>query len=599
MPSCQPRRRIAASASTIPLLVLGALHASGAPGRAQEAAACPAGRIEDIVIENHSVFDLEDPARSGRFEWAYRLANALHVQTETEVIRRELVFEVGDCYDVELLRDSERLLRGFPFLANADVYGIRMPGGQVQVIVDTQDEWSTRVQPRLGSGGLRGLRIGEDNLLGTGHRIGLYYENPERGGGTVYGTDYSTPQLFGSRWNMALEAARTEPGRIYSAAFTYPFVGEQGRVAFRQSASRADRYFELLMPEAGSAELTALWLPVRRERFEVGAAVRRSGSQFRHTLFGLAVAGERIGYPGAARFADDERRDLPVPFSLQTRWRPLSSVRMVLVTGQRNVWFVRRRGVDTLNGIEDVQLGVEADASIGPTLPVLSDERDLSVGLGLFASTEPWTATIVGGQFAFQGHRSSRTIPGTLEWSDVLAELSAWAYFKPHLSSRHSLVTSVSAVGGWNGRVPFQLTLGGDTGLRGYEHHVDPGGRRIVATVEHRAYLGGPFRDLFDLGSVVFADVGKIWPGDVVFGTESPVRASIGLGLRAAFPPGSRQTLRVDVGVPVDGTAGVGDLAITVGIGQARGRQRLHRDPQLTRSARYGVQSADFVYPPN
>src|SRR5690606_30558944 len=116
------------------------------PAGAQEAAPeCPQGRISAIFIDNHSVFDLSDPDLNRRFDWAYGLANRLHVATREGVIETELLFSEGDCYDIERLRDSERLLRLLPFIADVDIFGVRQPDGTIHVIVDTQDEWSTRV----------------------------------------------------------------------------------------------------------------------------------------------------------------------------------------------------------------------------------------------------------------------------------------------------------------------------------------------------------------------------------------------------------------------------------------------------------------------
>src|SRR5690606_3248891 len=155
-----------------------------------------------------------------------------------------------------------------------------------------------------------------------------------------------------------------------------------------------------------------------------------------------------------------------------------------------------------------------------------------------------------GGQAAIEGRRRDETADRP-DWGDVMGEIDVWAYLRSEPESPHTTVASLSAVGGWSASSPFQLSLGGDAGLRGFPRHVDPGGRRVVASIEHRRYLGWPLPDLFDLGGVAFIDAGKIWPGDVPFGIESPVRATAGVGLRAAFPAGSRQTFRADVGIPL------------------------------------------------
>lgn len=572
-----------------------AMHASVAPLMSQQAGSCRNGRIEEIIFDNNSVFELTQENEDDRFLWAYRLANSLHARTRVEVIEREILFEVGDCYSPEALEDSERLLREFDFLADAHLRAIPRPGGGVEVIVETRDEWSTRVEPSTGTGGvlgLRGVRLVEDNLGGTGRHLSLFYD---RGAGEeIWGVAYRAPQLFRSRWDMGLGFARTEVGRSTYESITFPFVGETGRFAFRQRLERDERYFELLMPDG--EELSGILVPLRREQFEVGTAVRRGGARFRHTLIGIGLAGERIEYPGEPVFADVDGRPLALGV-LEPTWMPVSSARIILLTGQRNVWFVRRRGLDTIDAVEDVQLGVEAEASIGPTLALFSEDRDVAIGLGLFAGGELGATSIAGGQLSFEARRSYETIPGLPEWSDVLAQVDLWAYYRSTPESPHTFVTTLSGVGGWHPRVPFQLTLGGEAGLRGYAHHVDPGARRIVASFEHRAYLGWPLPELFDAALVSFLDLGKIWPGRVPFGIESPVRASLGVGLRAAFPPGSRQTFRLDVGFPVTRATGFGDLAISIGVGQAIGRRVGRWDPQLLRSAGYRLTTSDFVHP--
>lgn len=567
------------------------------PAAAQEAV-CPEGRVSGILIDNQSVFDLSETEGGRRFAWAYRLANRLHVRTDAEVIERELLFEVGDCYQIEQLRDSERLLRAFPFLADADVYGIREADGDIQVMVDTQDEWSTRVEPRIGSGGpagLRGIRVVEDNLLGTGRHVSLFYERNDED--RIYGVAFATPQLFRSRWNMGVRLARTDVGYDVRQSVTYPFLGETGRIAFREASERQDRYFELFMPSPDGGPLSRILVPVRREKAEVGAAFRWGAERYRHTLLGVALATERVGYPAPPRQRLEDGSEVDASGMVGDWWMPVSGARLMLLTGQRNVYFVRRQGLDTVNGTEDVELGVEAEASFGPTLPIVSTDRDIAVGIGLFAAGELPGESLVGGRFAAEARRAYRRLPGFPEWHDIQSELEVWAYLRPEAGSRHQLVASVSAVGGWHSRAPFQLTLGGEAGLRGFPRHVHPGGRRIVGSVEHRARLDWPAPTLFDLGTVLFVDGGQIWRGHAPFGVDSGVRASVGAGIRAAFPAGSRQTFRLDVGMPMRWSPDFGDVVLRVGVGQAIGRGGSRPDPQLLRSARYRLGSADFIAP--
>jgi hypothetical protein len=566
----------------------------GSPLHARQVAEiCPAGRIGSITIENSSVFDEDAAAGESRLAPLYRLANTLHVQTQPEVVERELLFAVGDCYDVEQLRDTERLLRQFGFLADANVYGIRQPDGTVRVVVDTQDEWSARVEPVVsaGSGGLSGLRLVEDNLVGTGRRLALFYEREaeER----VFGAAYATPQFFRTRWNMGLSVAKTEVGYSYGQAVTYPFVAEVGRRAFRQSIQRDERFFELLVPRGG--DLVTLLVPLSLERMEVAAAMRWGGERYRQSLLGGSLSSESVSFPQPARFA---REGLHHPAGAppeDLEWAPFSSVRLTALVGQRSIFFVQRRALDTVEGTEDVQLGLEAEVALGPTIPWLSEDQDVALGLGLLAAGEAGGRLLVGATFTFEARRASGGGEGVPEWNDVLTELDTWGYYRSSPEARQTLVASLSGVGGWHPRTPFQLTLGGGAGLRGHPRHMEPGGRRINGSLEHRASLGWPLPDLFDLGSVVFVDAGRIWAADVPFGQDSPLRASAGFGIRAAFPPGSRQTFRADVGWPLVRGAGARDAVLSVGVGQAIGRVASRRDPQLVRSTRYGLRRTDFL----
>jgi len=184
-----------------------------------------------------------------------------------------------------------------------------------------------------------------------------------------------------------------------------------------------------------------------------------------------------------------------------------------------------------------------------------------------------------------------------LNWRDVLGQADLWSYWRPAADSRHTLVFAARAAGGWHPRVPFQVTLGSRVGLRGFPRQLYAGGRRVVATVEHRAYLAWPFPRLFDLGSAVFVDAGRTWTGGDPFGQDSPLLVSAGAGLRVAFPPGSRRTYRLDFAFPVAPSFRPRAVQISIGTGQAVGRTAVDSDPQIDRSSRRPLSSSLFDYP--
>src|SRR5207244_13203285 len=78
------------------------------------------------------------------------------------------------------------------------------------------------------------------------------------------------------------------------------------------------------------------------------------------------------------------------------------------------------------------------------------------------------------------------------------------------------------------------------------------GGKRIVGRAEMRWVLG-PVTSLGDLGVAAFADAGQLLPGDVPFGTRSPLATSVGFSVLAAAPRHSARLWRMDVAIAVNG----------------------------------------------
>jgi hypothetical protein len=579
--------------------------AVGTPG---EPAVCSTGTVSEIFVDNGSVFEVGSEDLDPRFNWAYRSANRMHVRTREGVIRRELLFREGDCYIPALLQDSERILRSLSFIADADVFAIRQPDATYHVVVETRDEWSMRLEPQWdndnGGMALTGLELREDNLLGSGQHVSGYLKQYQ--GERVYGAEVGTRQLFGTTLDAELGVAKTPVGISVVQRLAYPFRGENGRWAFRQQVEHLERNFEIFVPtEDGGPDVRRRFFAEARRSFDVGA-VMRLGRRGNLTMFGLALAGEWTEYPrdylsldgggdqpmGAATGQLNPFEPPPPVTGLDT----VRSVRVVFLAGQRNVYFQRRRALDAVRGTEDVRLGVEAEFAVGRSLNAFSDDDDLMVDLGFSLAGAPVRQIVAGVRATASGRRDFGADAGAMEWRSVFGQADGWAYFRPSEESRHTFVGSASIVTGWRTTVPFQLTLGNRAGLRGFPAHAYPGERRIVATLEHRAYLGWPYARLFDLGTATFVDVGKMWAGGDTYGVDSPLAVSVGAGLRLAFPPGSRRTYRLDVAVPVTGGESISSVVFTFGVGQAIGRDR-GDDSQLRRSNRRALSASLFNFP--
>jgi hypothetical protein len=566
-----------------------AAAAQPATARPAPAAAgpCPDGRIAFVLIDAQSIFDVSDPDLERRARWAYRAANALHVRTREAVIRRVLLFDPGDCYDAFLLQETERLLRGYDFLATVDVYGIPQPGGDWHVIVHTRDEWSTRVDVRVRvDNGLavQGARIYETNLFGTGQTLGAFFY--EREVTRDYGLLYGTPQLFGTRLDLSAAAGRTRAGTLLRQQVVYPFRGEVGRWAGRQGFLRDDQFFDYIAGDAAALDAPHVLLPTR-EKFVDAAVLHRLGERGRMALVGLGLSYHELRYPGIVQVApggDFDRREpadsaLAAPVLAQRR--EVDAVRVALLVGHRDVRWRKRRGLDSMRGEQDVRLGREVGLAVGRSLPALHGDDDVVLTL-----TGYWGFQAFG---AFGIARTRADARYDLEtagtgWVDRMLEAELLAYWRRAALPRHTLVLRANAAGLWGMTTPAQLTLGGETMLRGYDVERFPGGRRLVVTLEDRIYLGWPARDLFDAGATVFVDAGRVWPGDTPFGGDSGWRATAGFGIRTSFPAGGRTTYRLDLAWPVAAGTRPGDLRLRFSIGEPIGVAPREGAVQLDRS---------------
>jgi hypothetical protein len=555
-------------------------------------AGCP--RIGNIFVDNNSVFLVGDPGLDPRFTTAYRTANRLHVRTRESVIRRELLFHEGSCYRPELLEDSERILRATGYLADADVFSVRQPDGTYDVIVETRDEWSTRLEAAAGSSEVTGVELREDNLMGRGARVAAFWKQQE--GESVFGGRAGTPQLFGTHVDAEGSLARTPVGLAGSVRLALPFRGEGARWAWRQGFTRDERNFQYFVESDGRLERRLF--PVYRTAWDVDV-VRRFGRRGNQTLLGVALAGERRTFPQDT--FSSVQPGVPAAIlpggGFVPGLQPVSATRVLLLGGLRRATFDRRRGLDAVHGAEDVQLGAEVEAAVGRSLEALTDGNDLSVDFGLNVAGDLPGGMLAGMRVLTEAKRDFEAPAGDVAWRDVFTQGDFWSYWRPRSDSKHTFVAAVHAAGGWHTRVPFQLTLGQRTGLRGYTRQVFTGQRRVVATLEHRAFLAWPFPRLFDLGSAVFVDAGKTWAGGDPFGRDSPVLVSAGAGVRLAFPPGSRRTYRVDFAIPVAPSFRPGAIQISIGTGQAVGRTAVEDDPQIGRSSRRPVGVSLFDYP--
>ncbi|HET9426710.1 MAG TPA: hypothetical protein VFO55_15205 [Gemmatimonadaceae bacterium] len=469
-----------------------------------------------------------------------RLSQAIHVTTRDDVIRKFILLRVGDrCTDLRRA-ESERILRAQTFLADASVTAESSPEGGIVLYVRTVDEVAMIVGGAVDGSGVRAVRLGNSNLSGTS----TFLAGSWREGGAYrdeLGARYGHQQIFGRPYSIDVEVERKSLGDRWLVETAHPFYTDIQRIAWRVRSGALVDYIEFPTDSAVNRALG-----VERKFFDVGGVIR-IGPPGRLTLLGASLSGDEdmpdivpvlIGPDGLVDDTDP---------TLRSRYRDHRMARANVLWGVRDLTFKSRRGFDALTATQDIPAGFQLGTMFGRSLSVLGSRDD-----DIFMAADLYLG-IVGRYSAFrmqlQGEGRRENDTGT--WDGLLTSGRAAQYLKTN--QRTVLVGSVEWSGGWHQRIPFNLGLDDKrTGVRGFSNSRLVGGQRIIARAESR-WVVGPVTQYGDLGVAAFTDVGRLYAGDVPFGSDSPVSSSVGFSILAATPRGSARLWRMDVAMATSG----------------------------------------------
>lgn len=498
--------------------------------------ACRGQRIKAIRITS------EAPSVAGvrRIPVVSSIARTVHTTTQPQVIQRFLLLKVGDWCNERARQESERVLRAQPFLADATILVRPDSGGGVTLDVHTIDEVALVFSATLRTQGplVTGVRLGDGNTGGEGIYLmsSWWKEAALRDGYAFSANDY---QFLGRPIQASVLGERDPLGGAYHFGLQRPFLTDLQRAAWRVQQGESDDYVRFV-DGAGQVHADRLG----RTYADIGG-LARIGPPGRLALLGLSISHEATRL-GAAPILITNQGVLADPNPvLDGRYEGRSSSRVNVLVGYRNLRFVRATGFDALRNTQDLPVGVQVGALIGKSTPFLgSQTHDMLIGGDAYAGAG-WRRAVLRFQATGEVHREL----DTHAWDGLLASGRLAEYNK--IGMNQTVMTSLEWSGGWRVRVPFRVTLAGtDGGIRGMAEGVEQGGRRAILRVEDRLDLGSRFGQTADFGVAFFADAGRLWAGDVPFGTTTPVRFSAGVSLLAAFPAASARMWRLDIAVP-------------------------------------------------
>jgi hypothetical protein len=496
--------------------------------------------IGEIRIRARDIFDLDDPKENN---WLFRTANWLHIQTRPGTIRRQLLFHSGERLSVRVIDETVRLLRGDRYLYEADVRAVGWHDGLVDLEVVTRDTWTLQPGASVkytGGTSSSSASLRDHNLFGTGMSFSIsrsHTSEVSSAGGSRHGVDLglSYPYAFDGHTTLAYAQSHFDEGSSRSASIDHPFYALDSRWAAGASAWTDDR---VVSSYAGGV------VAARYRGRHDGASAYLGGSR------GL-IDGWTHRFTGGIHYQKDEYqlepglaapavlpsdRTLVVPFVrydvLQDETREVRNLDQIgrpeyLALG----WYGGLEFGRALKGFGSTQAVSQYSASVGKGMHVAGDGT-------LLASAS------VSGEYA--NGSADR------EW------LSAAARFYQRRGSSTVFYMSLTGEATHFSDATQYLSLGGDTGLRGYPTNYQLGARRVLFTAERRFYSDWyPFR-LIRVGGAVFYDVGRAWGGPYESESSRHWPADIGFGLRLLSARSSTgTTLHVDFAFPIEREPGV------------------------------------------
>jgi outer membrane protein assembly factor BamA len=505
-------------------------------------------KISHIKIKQLNVFNT---ALKEEDNFLFRFANEAHIQTETEVIEHLLLFSINDQYDPKKLAESERLLRSQSYLYDAQISATENAHGDIDVLVVTRDLWTLLPEVNFSrSGGENKSSIGfrESNLFGWGKRLSLSRtSNADRDG---YLFVYDDPNILSTRYNGRIEYADNSDGKRHLLELTYPFYAIDTPYSYGALSYQEER---------------------KEPIYSLGETVSEfyQDTQLNRLFLGHSKALNNNWTQRITGGYIDEKQTFN---AIETTLLPLASNRRLSYPFISGHWFedhfIKVRNFDSIYRTEDLNLGWNIEALMGYSDSSISDDDSravysLNIEKALFSGENTlwrFDANIEG-----YWNKERKQLENFMATSQVQYYLNTHADQSWYIKGRVQLAKHLTA--------DKQLTLGGETGLRGYPIDYQHGDRSFLFSLEKRYYWEYDFLQLFKVGGAAFFDMGKAWFADsdnaiiLSDNEESKILKNIGIGLRLAPSRANAGTvIHLDLAAPINSRDNVDSLQWLVSV---------------------------------
>jgi outer membrane protein assembly factor BamA len=505
--------------------------------------------IRQINIYRLTVFDESNPDENN---WLYRFLNKVHIKTRDSVVRNLLLFKTGEHAETALLEETERILRSQGSLADALIIPEQFCDGEVILAVITRDTWALEIDAGFSEEGNEtqttlGLR--STNLFGSGDLAMITYKSAPDRNKVRY--QYSSPHLFGSRYQTNLYHSANSDGTENAFSLTRPFYALSTPLAFGLS----------LWENSQIKVLKAL--DVVQNQFREAEGEYRLFAGFSPGLqhnfshrFSLGLTRESNTFSESRTFVVTDDSET----TTDTLTLPEESIRNYPWLAYQRIEnrFGKFRNINQIQKTEDISLGQRLYAAIGygaktfnrgdSFVDIKSSYSDV-ISLGDHHITH--FSFGLNGKVQLNPHRSENLLLSTsIAHNHYISERQRW-YTRWRFDKGYGLSESE------------QLSFEDNHILRGYPTSYQYGDRRIIGSLEHRVFYNYHIINLFRLGQVAFFDLGRAWNRDNA--KQSPVLTDIGFGLRISSTKARiNNVIHADIALPLNDRDVVDSYQLTI-----------------------------------
>lgn len=477
-----------------------------------------------FTIQTGDIFELNNEQSI----WLHDFANAAHIITKPETIANELAFTEGKCeFDDQELYEIERHLRHLKYIKNVSV--TREENGRIKVA--TSDKWT--LMPTFDfarKGGVNKIAAGikDRNLFGLGIETELEYFSDEQQSGYRLKSDF--PLFTGNNIHAGFNLTSTDQGREVGMHFKRPFVSLDTLSAFgftSHTSNLSTRFFlngrQWLESELSQSTADAFY----------GMRLNRQDNNV--SRLHLGVASERTEWQ-VPNFSEQTG-----PVELRPRIYQTPYIAYSFIESQ----FERRLNVHEINQIEDVNLGLELVAKLGVNVEHRQYDESLLVGEGMLkwgqslTVDQLWLNQVSWSFNWLETERPRSQIDWDSEWF--------WGGSVDHIWYVKQSMTIADD--------PYfdqPISIGSETGVRGYPIDFQRGAQRLSYSFEYRFYPNISIYQLAELGGAIYLDTGRTFASQDFDNENDGWLTSIGIGARVYSPHTSdAKVIHIDLIAPL------------------------------------------------